>query len=178
LALGAPRACPACRRRRPILPVRSYARYTGRLVQALLHLKYRPDQKLAAVMGSWLAGVYPVQEWQATRVAPVPLSAARYQQRGFNQAELLARALAARLSLPVERGLRRLWDTRSQVGLDPAERTANVRNAFGADPGAFTGQVVLIVDDLYTTGATIAACARAILAAGAVRAVGLTVGRA
>ena len=178
-ALGGWSACPACRRRKPILPVRSYARYTGRLVQAVLHLKYRPDRKLASVMSDWLAGLYRRSEWQASVVVPVPLSRSRFQQRGFNQAELLARALAARLDLPLAAAqLNRVRETRSQVGLDPRERSLNVRGAFAAEPGAFAEQAVLLVDDLYTTGATLGACARAVLAGGGGRVFGLTVGRA
>ncbi|MGH2621431.1 MAG: ComF family protein [Anaerolineales bacterium] len=110
---------------------------------------------------------------------PVPLSRSRFQQRGFNQAELLARGLAVRLELPLAAGLlRRARETRSQVGLDPSERALNVRNAFAAERGAFAGEAILLVDDLYTTGATLAACARAALASGADRVFGLTVGRA
>lgn len=179
LALGTWTACPACRRRKPVLPVRSYARYTGRLAQALLHLKYRPDQKLASVMSDWLTGLYRQTEWRATVVVPVPLSSSRFQKRGFNQAELLARGLAGRLELPLAAGLlRRARETRSQVGLDPSERALNVRDAFAAERGAFAGESILLVDDLFTTGATLAACARAALANGAGRVTGLTVGRA
>jgi len=179
LALGAWTACPACRRKKPVLPVRSYARYTGRLAQALLHLKYRPDQKLASVMSDWLSGLYRRSEWRVSVVVPVPLSRNRFQQRGFNQAELLARGLAVRLELPLAAGLlRRARETRSQVGLDPSERAQNVRDAFAAERGAFAGEAVLLVDDLYTTGATLAACARAALTNGAGRVFGLTVGRA
>jgi ComF family protein len=159
--------------------VRAYARYTGRLVQALLHLKYRPDRKLASVMADWLTGLYPHSEWQASLVVPVPLSRSRFQQRGFNQAELLARELAERLELPMAASqLRRVRETRSQVGLDPSERSLNVKGAFAAERGVFAGEAVLLVDDLYTTGATLAACAQAVLADGGGPVWGLTVGRA
>jgi len=179
LALGAWPACPACRRQKAVLPVRSYARYTGRLAAALLHLKYRPDQKLASVMAEWLTSLYRRSEWIASVVVPVPLSRSRSQQRGFNQAELLARELSVRLNLPLAAGrLRRTRETRSQVGLDPRERALNVQGAFAAERAAFSEEAVLLIDDLYTTGATLAACARAALADGASRVYGLTVGRA
>lgn len=171
--------CPACRKIKPALPVRSYARYTGRLVQGLLHLKYRPDRQLASVMADWLVDLYHRSAWQATLVVPVPLSRSRLKQRGFNQSELLANELAKRLGLPLGEGrLRRVKETRSQVGLDPSERRLNVKNAFQAEPGAFSGMSVLLVDDLYTTGATLSACARAIRRAGTDRVWGITVGRA
>jgi len=179
LALGTWSACPACRRQKPVLPVRSYARYTGRLTQALLHLKYRPDQKLASVMSDWLTGLYRRSGWLASVVVPVPLSQSRFQQRGFNQAELLARGLAVRLELPLAAGLlRRARETRTQVGLDPRERALNVQDAFEAEAGAFAGEAILLVDDLFTTGATLAACTLAARANGAGRVFGLTVGRA
>ena len=179
LALGGWSTCPACRRGKPVLAVRAYARYTGRLVQALLHLKYRPDRKLASVMADWLTGLYPHSEWQASLVVPVPLSRSRFQQRGFNQAELLAHELAERLELPMAASqLRRVRETRSQVGLDPSERSLNVKGAFAAERGVFAGEAVLLVDDLCTTGATLAACAQAVLADGGGPVWGLTVGRA
>ena len=171
--------CPACRQHKPGLLVRSYARYTGRLVQGLLHLKYRPDRKLASVMADWLADLYYRTGWQATLVVPVPLSRTRQQQRGFNQAELLAAELASRLRLPLGADrLRRVIETRSQVGLNPTERRLNVKGAFQSEPGAFSETSVLLVDDLCTTGATLSACAKAIRGAGTDRVWGITVGRA
>ena len=73
--------------------------------------------------------------------------------------------------------LRRVQDTPSQVGLMPSERRENVRNAFRAEPGPWPGSVVLI-DDLFTTGATLAACATTLLQAGAEQVFALTVARA
>ena len=177
--LASLRSCPSCRQRRPTLPVRSYARYTGQLVQALLRLKYRPDRQLAAVMAAWLVTVYDREGWVAELVVPVPLSKQRAQHRGFNQAELLAVALGRYLALPVEtHQLRRAQDTPSQVGLDPHQRWENVERAFEARPQSFDGARVLLVDDLFTTGATLSACANAVSSAGAKSVMGLSVARA
>lgn len=161
------------------MPVRSFARYTGRVTQALLHLKYRPDRQLASVMGAWLEELYVWEGWSAEVVVPVPLSKHRIQQRGFNQAALLSEAFGSRAGLPVDsRHLKRVEDTRSQVGLDPFERWHNVLQAFNAESRSFEGADVLLVDDLFTTGATLSACATAIRAAGARSVAGLTVARA
>ena len=159
--------------------MRSFARYSGRVTQALLHLKYHPDRQLAAVMGVWLEELYEREGWRAEVIVPVPLSKQRAQKRGFNQAALLADALSSRIDLPVDSSsLRRVEDTRSQVGLDPHERWKNVEHVFGARSQSLKDMDVLLVDDLFTTGATLSACAEAIRASGARSVLGLTVARA
>lgn len=119
------------------------------------------------------------QGWNVEVVVPVPLSRQKMQVRGFNQAALLAKAFGGRAGVRVELGdLRRVKDTRSQVGLDPDARWRNVQQAFRAEALIFEGAHVLVLDDLFTTGATLSACAAAIRAAGAGSVVGLTVARA
>jgi len=177
--LGEPRPCPSCRSRRPESQVRSFARYSGRITQALLHLKYHPDRQLAAAMGAWLEELYVREGWGAEVIVPVPLSKQRAQKRGFNQAGLLADALGSRIDLPVDSSsLLRIEDTRSQVGLDPHERWKNVEHVFKVGSHSLKDMDVLIVDDLFTTGATLSACAVAIRASGARSVTGLTVARA
>ena len=100
-----------------------------------------------------------------TGLTYVPLHPIRLKERGFNQAERLARILARRLALPLVDGLRRVRPTGHQVGLTEAERRQNVAGAFawiGPRPPAGLG----LVDDVCTTGATLTAAARAILEAG------------
>ena len=131
------------------------------------------------MMGSWLEELYVRQGWNVEVVVPVPLSRQKMQVRGFNQAALLAKAFGGRAGVRVELGdLRRVKDTRSQVGLDPDARWRNVQQAFRAEALIFEGAHVLVLDDLFTTGATLSACAAAIRAAGAGSVVGLTVARA
>ncbi len=109
----------------------------------------------------------------------MPLAKQRERRRGYNQASLIASALAEVLGLPLENnGLSRVRETRSQVGLDPVSRLRNVQNAFKARPGSVEGHAVLLVDDLFTTGATLSACAAALTDAGAREVFGVTVGRA
>ena len=110
-------------------------------------------------------------------VAAVPLHPDRQRTRGYNQAELLARELAAQLALPYIGGLRRIRATADQIGLDAAARHENMREAFVADANAFRAQRVLLIDDVCTTGATLDACAVALRAQGARGIYGLTVAR-
>ncbi len=134
---GAPsharKACRACRTSAPPLITRSYARYEGALTRAILHLKYRPNPRLAACMATWLAEVCRGENWKPELVVPVPLSARRLRRRGYNQMDLVAGALAGLLDVPLGSGvLSRVRETRSQVGLDPAGRRRNVEGAFAA----------------------------------------------
>lgn len=113
---------------------------------------------------------------QQMLVVPVPLFSVKRRQRGFNQAELLARSAVKALrrarpdwELTVATGvLERRRSTQSQAGLTPHQRRANVRGAFFAPfPEKLKGANVLLIDDIYTTGATARACAQALRRAGA-----------
>ncbi|MGH2581999.1 MAG: ComF family protein [Anaerolineales bacterium] len=119
------------------------------------------------------------EEWNPHFVVPVPLAETRQAERGFNQAELLARAFANLAELPVlGEALRRNRDTVSQVGLNPTERSENLRDAFSAKTNLVNKKDVLLLDDVLTTGATIDAAARALKQAGANKVYGLTLARA
>lgn len=159
--------------------IRSYALYRAPLIKAILELKYRPNQALGRVMADWLASMYRPLGWQAELVAPVPLSVARQRQRGYNQVELISSPLAEALNLPHYRNaLKRVRDTGSQVGRDYTARMTNVEGAFKANPEYCDRKVILLVDDLVTTGATVRACSAACFAAGAADVFALTVGQA
>lgn len=109
-------------------------------------------------------------DWQhpIDLIVPIPLSPERYAARGYNQSERLGAVLAARLGVPLDTtSLQRTRDTMSQVGLSGAERRHNVAGAFAAAGQTLHGRHVLLIDDVYTTGATLDAAAVALLAAGA-----------
>ncbi|MGD0750886.1 MAG: phosphoribosyltransferase family protein [Anaerolineales bacterium] len=112
-------------------------------------------------------------------VVPVPLGKQRMKERGYNQVGLLAMPLAAiqgwRYSPQV---LVRMRETRSQVGLSPMERKENISGAFRAVPVLAAGKVILLVDDVVTTGATLGACSEALIKAGAKHIYALTLARA
>jgi ComF family protein len=111
-------------------------------------------------------------------LVPVPLSAARRRERGYNQAEALARVLATASGWSLDTGLARIRATPPQVGLDRAARQRNVRDAFAWAGPALAGQHVLLVDDVLTTGATADECAAVLKAAGAAWVGLVTVARA
>jgi ComF family protein len=171
--------CRPCADRPAGLIARSYAWYQPPFESAVLRLKYRRDLRLADVLAGWLEDVYRREAWRADVVTAVPLSPARLAQRGYNQASLLGQALGKRVDIPFEdRLLRRTRETGSQVGLNADERKRNVAGAFAADSARGAGRVVLLVDDLFTTGSTLEACAQALTKVGAETVYGLTLGRA
>jgi ComF family protein len=117
--------------------------------------------------------------WQAEMVTPVPLSMYRFKERGYNQAALLAAPIAYGLGLPYcPKAVERTRETRSQVGLNVADRRANVSGAFYARRSEVQGKGVLLIDDVATSGSTLDDCARALLAAGAIKVYCLTLARA
>jgi ComF family protein len=155
-------------------------------VRSLIHLlKYERVTPVAGPLGGMLAQA--VAELLAGSDAtpllvPVPLHKSRRRSRGFNQAELIARAAARRLPQKLDLAcgaLVRRRDTVSQVGLTREERIANVRDAFRvADAARVRGRDVMLVDDVMTTGTTLSECARVLKQAGAKRVWAATVARA
>jgi ComF family protein len=145
--------------------VYTYGSYEGSL-RKLIHLfKFEKIHTLARPLGDFLARVLPREE-RFDAIVPMPLHWRRRWERGFNQSELLAREIGRRWNVPVKKLVRRVKATVPQAGLTNAKRRANVGGAFESRPNV-AGARVLLVDDVLTTGATAAACARALKRAGA-----------
>ncbi|MBD0267234.1 MAG: ComF family protein [Cyanobacteria bacterium Co-bin8] len=170
--------CPSCRKRleqdrlsAPLqglqspLPVLAWGAYQGSLRQALGLLKYQHKPALAQLLGSYLGQcwqhqhprLHPSQKRQPI-VVPIPLHADKLSQRGFNQAELLAYWFCRLTNLPLaSRGLVRVRATQAQHGLGAQARQHNLDGAFALGPAFHHHRPsgpVLLIDDIYTTGAT------------------------
>lgn len=152
--------------------VRAATIHAPPILQCIHALKYdnRPD--LAAPLARYLVAAFQLGDWrpiapQIDVVIPVPIHAERRAERGYNQAELLAQHFCWRVRLPLQPELiERTRHTRQQVGLNARERSENVVDAFRAAP-AVAGRTLLLVDDVYTTGSTLRACAEAAATMGA-----------
>lgn len=173
--------CPFCRRTPSALDgIRSAAIFKEPLRSAIHHFKYYGGQALAEPLASLLRDCWLRQSLPVDVLVPVPLHERRLQERGYNQAALLARELGRSLGLPVvEQVLHRVRETLPQVGLNARQRRENVAGAFHCLNGAMRGRSVLLIDDVCTTGATLEACAVALRQEGKAAAVwALTVARA
>jgi ComF family protein len=160
---------------------RSYALYNTPMVRAILLLKH----EAVAPLGAWFAGrlaevIARMPECiRADVVVPVPLHPARLRERGFNQAELIARPLAKQLRLKFKSFLLvRTKPRPDKLRLTRHERWTTVRGAYEAREGVRVDNLhVLLVDDVMATGATLDACSRALRKAGAARVTAVTVAR-
>lgn len=172
--------CPGCVASSPKLTaIRSWAVFDGPVRQALHRVKYRRDIALADAITRPVISFVRDLHWDLDVVVPVPLSKNRRKERGYNQADLLAKPLALGLGLRYEReALRRERDTRSQVDLNIDQRRDNVKDAFTAEKSSFAGKTVLVVDDVATSGSTLDACGNALWQAEAKNVYGVTLARA
>jgi ComF family protein len=139
--------------------------YEGPARDLVRALKFRGAAGIADQLAAAMLARAPPELVDNRTLVPVPLHAARLRRRGFNQAELLAAAIAARSGLPRARALRRHGGHSQQVGRGRADRLTAVRGSMRAQPPV--PDRVLLVDDVITTGATLAACAEALRDAGA-----------
>ena len=154
---------------------RAPLRYEGVGKEVVHALKYRGYTAVVGRLAVPLLAEVVDDPGGFDAVVPVPLHRARLRRRGFNQAALLARGLAGRINTPVSDTLQVVRSTRDQVELSAAERRRNVAGAFSAKMR--TRGRVLLVDDVFTTGATTSACAAALLDAGAAEAHAITLCR-
>ena len=163
----------------PYHALRSWAVFNGPLRNAMHRLKYQGDVALGEVLARPLIQMLRELSWEADFVTAVPIGVARRAQRGYNQAALLALPLALGSGLRYRpRALRKQRETRTQVGLTVVQRRENVAQAYQANSKLVKEKRVLGVDDITTSGATIEACAMALIQAGASQVYGLTLAHA
>jgi ComF family protein len=165
----------------------AYGSYDGGLRDLIHLLKYQQVRPAAAVLGRMLGNSVAALETSlpdgAIQVVPVPLHPGKQAQRGFNQAELIARVALKQLGRPERFQLRtgalvRQRETESQIGLTRHQRRENVRGAFAVIHATPIAQGnILLVDDVFTTGTTASECARVLRRAGAARVWVATVAR-
>ena len=179
--IGLPGDIPA-----PLVQIEWCTSFTGVTRRALHRLKYAGDRRLAEPLGRAVGRRWARAGAGGDVLVPVPASRDRVGERGHDQAVLIARAAGAVLGLPVREDLlQRRWVTAAQFDLDREARAGNVAGAFrvrrGAELPARGGPGgppwIVLVDDVLTTGSTLAACATALLAAGALAVSAVTVAR-
>lgn len=172
--------CPVCQTRPlPLETIRAATLFAEPVSTVIHKLKYEKQFGLAEPLADLMIAAWP--RWQTTAdcLVPIPLHPERQKERGYNQSALLAEALSRQIKRPcLPDCLYRTRQTPAQVGLNGAERLANVQNAFAAQSAEVKHKKILLIDDVCTTGATLAAAAQALLDAGAASVWGYCVARA
>ncbi len=184
--------CGRCRRTPPAIDgMRSVVLFEREAREAVHLLKYGNRPVLAEPLARLMADYWRANPIPVDLVTAVPLHPARQRERGYNQADLLARAFGRMIDVPVGLAvLKRVRHTRPQVSLNAAQRRENMQSAFaaatpaqfskrqGGDSLVVSGRRVLVIDDVRTTGSTLEACSLALKAAGASSVWGFTLARA
>jgi len=171
--LGLPADIPA-----PLLQLEWCAPFSGITRRALHALKYAGERRLAAPLGAAIADRWRRAAAGGDVLVPVPASPDRIRERGYDQASLLAAAAGRRLGMPVVPALERARSTSAQASLDHDSRVRNLQGAFRVrDAPRVAGRWVVLVDDVVTTGATLAACGELLLEAGAAAVSAIAVAR-
>ena len=172
--------CGPCRQNSPLFDqALSVGYFEGALREAIHQFKYRPCRSLGRPLAQWMAGNIRLIS-DVDLIMPVPLHAMRLKQRGFNQALLLAHRMSETYRIPLSfDNLLRIRPTRPQVELSGEERIKNVAGAFALrQPAELKEAKVMLIDDVFTTGATMNECAGVLKSAGAAHVTALTLARA
>jgi ComF family protein len=176
------KTCPDCRKRpSPLLKIRSAFVFGGRIQEALSKFKYKGRWELATYLADQMLQFTPSDfHWDVDLLIPVPLHRRKLWQRGYNQSALLAKSLSRKTNVPCSpAGLVRIRATPSQsTRSNRLERLVNLKGAFKlGKPKGVAQKNVCLVDDVITTGATLTACAEALLKSGVRTVQAVTVAR-
>lgn len=174
-----PGTCKDCVASQPFFnSARSWGFFDGPVKNILHSLKYKRNIGLGNALAFHLAETKVPFINEFDIIIPVPLSHERFVERGYNQAAMLAFPLSLILKKKYHSGgLKKVLETKTQVGLNITERQQNIKNAFHANPKIVEGKSILLIDDVMTTGATLNECSRALLASGAIEVNALTLAR-
>ena len=172
--------CEKCRANPPAYrALRSWAVFDSPVRSALHRMKYRRDLGLGDTLAAHLVDYVHSLNWPVEMLIPIPLGKVRLKERGYNQVALVGRPLAHLLGLFYSPGvLRKTRETHTQVGLSVSERQENVHHAFKADPESVKRKIILVMDDVATTGSTLSSATDALLSAGAREVYAMTLARA
>lgn len=187
LLCGAPVSAPVadcyeCRNRGFFFEkARAYGLYEGKLGEMIKKFKFKGIRELHGVLASFIHQTYQecFENERFDFLESVPLSKKRLRERGFNQSELLAKSLSLRTGIPLSGALVKMRETPDQTRVDSyEERQGNVKDAFAVKDGdVMRGKSILLIDDVYTTGATVNECAAALKRGGAYQVCVLTLAR-
>jgi ComF family protein len=168
--------CAGCLEDRPLFShALFFGIYEGPLAAAIHYYKFHGIKRLHKPLGRFMLSLAPSG---IDAVVPVPMTAGRLRERGFNQSLLLAKVIAGNARVPfMYEGLLKKADTLPQIGLSAVRRKSNIRGAFSATR-RFDGMRLLLIDDVMTTGATAGECSKALIKAGAEKVVVLVLARA
>ena len=176
----APGICVRCKEIQPAYyKLHAWAIFEGPMRSVLHELKYRRNLSLGDTLAQAMSREVKRLGWPIDLVLPIPLGTKRRRERGYNQVGLVAMPLAYTMGWRYEpQALKRIRETRSQVGLSVEERRENVKGVFLADPRLIKNKIILLMDDVATTGATLASASNELVRAGSGKVYALTLARA
>lgn len=148
---------------------RAFGSYQGSLKELIHKFKYEKRRNLGVYLGEKMWNALEELSWPTfDYIVPVPLHIRREQERGFNQSYILARVISEKTRVPILNALKRIKPTKHQTLLDKSLRKDNLKGAFKVVKGpSVQGKNLILIDDVYTTGATVDECSKSLLIAGA-----------